>query len=422
MVIPKLLYNYLCPKCSQIVDEEDYDSFLYEHNIKYRKMMCCDCLQTYTFKSNSHNGKIGIEKEEEYEQIRCICGSADSYSRWDKCCPICGTKMVINYNKRKKLDSYLLDLDGKKYYIKTDKHEIYDVLFYGEIIHGLRPFSIINGDKKLYGCLDMNNSVVIDCKYKMLKIDEYGHIIVIPSFFIGTRNTYSSVSEYEIDLEEHPIIRIFDEVNHLLVAKSLDCDAIKYYFSSYYIFIKNEKFGVLSNDGTIIVEAVYNQIKCIEYNEIWFLDKDDNIIIIYPLTYGEGFLYAEERINKSYDRAKYFINTKGEKQFELNQMWLERYWLSGNLNHIKVYNGFKNGIARIDINDDGYYRTFVKINKNFELVDDFEQVEQYSKEYDYEPDYSDLVDDPSYFDNLSYDERLYREAFDNDPMAEWNID
>ena len=149
------------------------------------------------------------------------------------------------------------------------------------------------------------------------------------------------------------------------------------------ILVKDGKEGLFScSERRILVECVIPTIQEYHYS-------------ILPFSFGEGLIGCEEEVvdSKSYFSFKskryYFADLKGNRVLEIPRGW-------------EIISAFKNGVAQISTG-----KHFIKTAD----IDKFGNIKVTKEEFRH-------VEDDSYDDI----ERMYRDAFEDDPNMEWNVD
>ena len=249
-------------------------------------------------------------------------------------------------------------------------------------------------DKDLYYLKNKMNSLMCMCywngfdyiiispEYKSLKLLRYWPLDGMPTdaLHIATNNEgkYGIIS-MPIGFEEVDPFTGNPIYNEIQTVCPFDYDYIAEDYSHNVILVKNRKEGLFSCSLKIIlVDCVIPTIGEYTYS-------------IIPSTFGEGVVGCRERTgNKRFSStfSYSFYDVNGNKVLDLPKGW-------------RIKSGFKNGIAQIQTGD--YIIKIANIDKagNVTIVKEGR---------------GRVIDES---DDI---ESLYRDAFENDPSMEWNID
>ena len=196
--------------------------------------------------------------------------------------------MVIPYsNVGIPQNNYIAVSDGKKYgYFNLTTSKLIDELKYPVIdtiksddtidlsefvfIDGLAP---ITNDQGYLGLINTDGKIIIQPKYTTIKVFSKDFILV-----------YENGSYYFIDSNEKPLfdisfqtVELLEGTNHLFIVN------------------KENKYGIMNNQGKFILECQYNQI---------LLQTDHNNHYIFQATTGENtekYYYSNSNIRKIED-------------------------------------------------------------------------------------------------------------------------
>ena len=257
-----------------------------------------------------------------------------------------------------------------------------------------RKYYVKYKDKGIFFLKNKNNSLVCMCMYdgyRTIVSPEYQELSLLNYWYLDSKHIdslyiavnsegkYGIISmptDYE-DVNPDTGEPIYNEIRTVC---PFDNDYIANGSLENAILVKNGKEGLFScSQKRIIVECVVPTI-------------DQYTLSILPNMIGEGLIGCREKIesNSLSNAFKYlFYDTEGNKVLELPNGW-------------EIKSAFKNGVAQI--------RTGKHIIKTAD-VDKFGNIKITKEEMRH------LQDD-------SYDdiEGMYRDAFEDDPGMEWNID
>lgn len=397
------LYKYICPNCHYREEEKNYTDL---YGTTYREYRCSNCQASYMYCT-----------EEDKDKHSCYsCGKNGTKVLWKHECPRCGTPMIRTYLFPTYSDSKIVKVNSQYLYFDMLVGKLFKVHDFEEEGVYLRKFSVQRDGRKLWGLVDNNNLLVLYPKYTSVKTDNWGNIFV----------TYSERGDkvYEVNLYDCPIKRIYDKNRETVRLKIFSSIYSIYYDSDFEVFTENNKEGLRRKDGAVILNPDYDFVHTEKYWHDWdiycaYNKEEISRLIVYPRTYGEGWVLAEECFEEelvfdchnSHTRNQFFIDRFGNKKLVFDSEWKERHDVHGFCIGPKDLYCFDGGIFYCVWND--YYW---KIDRKGNI----ESLYMAHPEPDHylEPDYFG-------YDELGYygiaDEN-YRDAFDDDPEAFSSID
>ena len=136
-------------------------------------------------------------------------------------------------------------------------------------------YSLIEENGK-YGVKDQNDEIIVQIQYEK---------IIIPNEHRDVFFCYNGEQETILDKNNKTIFEEYDNVDLIKLSNISE----NVYEKNALIYQKNEKFGLLSITGNIILEAKYDEIYSLGYKENEIIVKENNKYMIYD-TNGKNLI------------------------------------------------------------------------------------------------------------------------------------
>ena len=213
----------------------------------------------------------------------------------------------------------------------------------------------------------------------------------------------------------NPILRI-NEGNNESIVTFWGADAIKSICNYCVIIRRGKKEGLATPRGEIILEPLFDFIEVDSVLRGFFIESTKPAFHIEIKSYSDGLVAAYTDDNKDY----HFLNRKGESILVLSEEWQIKT-LGGYIGWVE--HCFHNGKAELRraFPGWGYEEEAYEIDMNGVLLRQWRARQEPPPGYgddSYYPESDVGIEDG----NMDESERLYRSAFDDDSILEWNIE
>lgn len=350
------------------------------------------CVYNINYETGEYETRVLNKKNEEifknYEKVEALENYDEKNNVWYE-------ENVLRVQKDGKYG--LIDLAGKEI-IKAEYNNI-------ELLKGIDNSILVQKDGK-YGLVDVSGKTIIDTEYKEIKSlgKDYreGYITVDENGkqgIVGYTKKQILNNEYEeieqlygtstYVIKESGITKVVNNDGVVILDSGFDkVEQLLEYSGTGIVFRKDNKCGVMLEDGTIVIEAKYEQLKEVkqstfiakESDKYGVIDKENNIKIEFKYTNITYDKQANIYIAEDENYNSYIIDSEFNVKFTgiLSDLNAEKGYMRIRIDDEYKYYNFKfEEKSNIDVltsnniflsKKDGKYGY---INKNGEVVVDY---------------------------------------------------